>query len=138
MLNGADEEPASAKSVVNDQRNTCRLTYLRDSLKVGDVVLGISDTLDIDSFCLIVDSSSNVVGVVALDKLGFDAETREENLELVVGSAVEEGGGDNVVAGMAERRDGHELGGLAGGGGDGRHPTFESCNALFEDVDGGL
>ena len=39
---------------------------------------------------------------------------------------------------MGERGDGHELGGLARGGGDGGDTAFEGGDALFEDVDCGL
>jgi len=39
---------------------------------------------------------------------------------------------------VGEGSDGHELSGLAGGGGDGGDTTFKGGDALFEGVDRGL
>lgn len=114
------------------------MSNLCNSLKVGDVVLWVSNRLDVDHLCVVVNGRSKVLGLVALDELCGYAEAGKEDLELVVGSAVHVRGGHNVVAGMAEGGDGHELSGLSGGGGDGGDTTLESCDPLLEDIDSGL
>lgn len=86
---------------------------LGNGLEIWDVVLGVANALDVDSLGLVVNGSSNVLGLVAVDKLGVDAQARQEDLELVVGAAVEVGGGDDVVTGMGEGVDGNELSSLA-------------------------
>jgi hypothetical protein len=108
---------------------------LGNSLQVRNVVLGVTNALEVDGLCLVVDGSSNVLGLVAVDKLGLDAQTGEEDLELVVGAAVEVGGGDDVVAGVGQSVDGDELGGLAGGGGESSSTALESGYSLFKDID---
>lgn len=89
------------------------MSSLGNSLEVRNVVLGVADTLDIDSLCLVVNSSGDILGLVTVDKLGFDAEAREENLELIVSTTVEVRGRNNVVAGLSKSADGEELGCLA-------------------------
>lgn len=111
------------------------MSSLRDSLKVRDVVLGIAYTLDIDSLCLLVNSSSDILRLVAVDKLGVDAKTGEENLELVVSAAVEIGRRDDVVASMGEGADCEELSGLTRRGCKSSDTTFESGYSLLKDVD---
>lgn len=138
MLDRSNKETTSAKGVVNHQRNTVVVSNLCDGLKVGDVVLWVSNRLDVDHLCVVVNGRGKVLGLVALDELCGYAEARKEDLELVVGSAVHVGGGDNVVAGMAEGGDGHELSGLSGGGGDSGDTTLESCDPLLKDIDSRL
>jgi hypothetical protein len=110
---------------------------LGNGLKLGHVVARVADALNVDGLGLVVDGGGNVLGLVALDELGRDAEAREEHLELVVGATVQVRGRDDVVARVRQRRDGHELGGLAGRGGHGSNATLESGDSLLEDVDGG-
>lgn len=89
------------------------MSSLGNSLQIRNVVLGVSNTLNIDSLCLIINGSCNVLRLVAIDELGFDAQAREEDLELVVGAAVEVRSRNDVVASLSEGADGEELSGLA-------------------------
>jgi len=59
-------------------------------------------------------------------------------VEEVVGAAVERGGGDDLVAGAGEGKDGKGLGGLARGGGQRGDSAFERGDALLKDVGGGV
>lgn len=138
VLDGADEVAASTEGVVHDEGHALGVGDLGDGGEIGDVVLGVADGLDVDGLGLLIDGGVNVLDAVAVDELGVDAEAGEEDLELVVGAAVEEGGRDNVVAGVSEGVDGDELSGLAGGGGQSGDTTLEGGNALLEDVDSGL
>lgn len=138
MLNGANKEASSSEGVVDNEGDTLLLADLGNALEIGDVVLGVADGLDVDGFGLVVDGGGDVRGVVTLDKLGGDTKAGEHDLELVVGTAVEVRGGDDVVTGLGKGGDGHELGGLAGGGGDGSDTTFKGGHSLLKDIDGGL
>ena len=111
---------------------------LGNGLQVRDVVLGVANALDVDSLGLVVNGSSDILGLVAVDELGVDAKTGEEDLELVVGATVEVGGGHDVVAGMGEGVDGDELGSLARRGGQGSDTTLKGSYPLLEDMDSGL
>lgn len=114
------------------------MSHLGNSLKVRHVVAGVSDALEVDGLCLVIDGGLNGLGVVALDELCGDAVALECDLELVVGAAVEVGGGDNVVAGLGESSEGEELSGLTRGGGQSSNAPFKGCYPLLEDIDGGL
>jgi hypothetical protein len=113
MVDRTDEVTSSTKSVVNNDRNALLVSGLRNSFEVRNVILGVTDTLNINSLCLIVNGSSDILGLVTVDKLGVDAETGEEDLELVVSAAIKVRGRNNVVAGLGEGGDGEELGCLA-------------------------
>lgn len=114
------------------------MRHLGDGLKVRHVVPGVPNGLDVDGLGAVVDGGRDGLGAVSLDELGIDAEAREQDLELVVGAAVQIAGGHDVVSDMGQRRDGHELGGLAGGCCHGGDTTFERGDALLKDIDGGL
>lgn len=85
---------------------------LGNCLEIRHIVPRVPDALKVDSLCLVVDQLGNVLGAVAIDELSLDAQTRQEHLELIVGSAVEVRGRDDVVAGMSKGSYGHELGRL--------------------------
>lgn len=85
---------------------------LADSLKVRDVILGISNAFQIDSLGLVIDQVLEVLWLVAIDEFRVDSQAREGDLELVVGTAVQVRGRDDVVSGLSERCDGQELSSL--------------------------
>jgi hypothetical protein len=112
--------------------------HLGNGLDIRDVVARVADALDVHGLCAVVDGRRNGGGVVAVDKLGLDAEARQEDLELVVRAAVQVGRRHDIVAGVGERRKSDELRALAGRGRQRRHAALEGRDALLEDVDGGL
>ncbi|KAB8760612.1 hypothetical protein FH972_026604 [Carpinus fangiana] len=138
VVDGAHKVAAGAKGVVDDDGHAVLVGDGGNLLKVGHVVARVADALEVDGLGLVVDELGKVVGVVAVDKLGLDAEARQEDLELVVGAAVQVAGGDDVVAGVGEGGDGHELGRLARRGGNGGGTTLERGDALLQHVDGGV
>ncbi len=69
--------------------NTLLVCCLGDSLEVRHVISWVTDALDINGLGAVVDGSREVRGTVALDELGLDAETRKEDLQLIVGAAVQ-------------------------------------------------
>lgn len=111
---------------------------LGNGLEIRHVVARVADALDVDGLGLVVDGGGNLVGVVSVDKLGLDAQTREEDLELVVGAAVQVRRGDNVVTSVCESANGDELGSLAGRGSQGSDTTFQRSYALLKDIDSRL
>jgi hypothetical protein len=155
VLNGADKVAASTEGVVDlrrrsvdilggqmgrthDQGDALGVGDLGNGGNVGDVVLGVANALDVHGLGLVVDGSLDVLDAITVDELGVDAEAGQEDLELVVGAAVEQRGGDDVVAGVSQGVDGDELSGLAGRGGQGSDTSLEGSDTLLEDVDGGL
>ena len=114
------------------------MRYLDNPFKIRHIVPRIPNALNIHRLRLVVNRLLKLLRVLALDEFGADAQAWKEDFELVVRAAVEVRGRDDVVAGMREGRDRHELRGLAGRGGDGGDAAFEGRDALFEDVDCGL
>lgn len=99
--------------MTHNDRDTLLVSSLGNSLKIRNVVLGVTDAFNVNSLCLLVDGSSNILGLVTVDKLGVDAQTREEDLELVVSATVEVRSRDNVVTSVGEGADGEKLSCLA-------------------------
>lgn len=120
------------------ERNTLVMSDLGNRLEIEDVVAGVSNGFDEHRLGLVINSGSEVLNLVPVDKLCVDPKTREKDLKLVVRSSVEVGSGDDVVAGMREGRDGQELGGLAGRSSNRCDTTFEGCNAFLENIDSRL
>ena len=102
MLERADKESTGTEGVVHNQRHALLFADLRDRLDVGNVIFGVSNALEEHRLRLVVDGRGDFGRTVAVEELGLDTETRQHDLELVVGAAVEGGAGHDVVAGMGE------------------------------------
>lgn len=109
MIYRTDEVTSHAERVVYNERNGIVVRNLRQCWEVGDDVLWVSNTLDVDRLRVLVDCSSKVCGVQAGHELGVDAELFQEDLELVVGPAVQIGACDDVVTRTGNVDEGHEL-----------------------------
>ncbi len=85
---------------------------LRNSLKIRHVISRIANSLYKHGLGAVINRGRNISCIIALDELGLDAQARQEDLELIVGAAVEVAGGDDVVASMCQGCNGKELSGL--------------------------
>lgn len=92
MVNRTDEVAACAKGVVHNERDARVVGDFGNGLEVGDVVARVADALDVHGLGVVVDGGGNVLGLVAVDEFGLDAQPGEKYFELVVGAAVEVGG----------------------------------------------
>jgi len=110
---------------------------LGNGLKIGDVIARVANALNVDGLGLVVNGSSNVLWLIAVHELGRDAQALKQDLELVVGTAVQVGRRNNVVTGVRERRDGHELRGLPGRGRNSGNTTLEGRDSLLENINRG-
>jgi len=130
------------RTKTHNHRNALLPRHPDNPLKVGHTIPRIPDTLQIHRLCPVINQLGKLARLILtrshIHKLGRHAQSRQEHLQLVVRAAVQVRGGDDVVARVRERRDGHELCALARGRGHGCDAAFEGCDALFEDVDGWL
>ncbi len=138
VVDGTDQIAGAAEGVVDDQRDPVAVGDSGELLQVRDQVLGIGDRFDVEGFGAVGDGSFQLVGVDRLDEGDVDAETGEGHLELVVGTAIQIARRHDLVSSLGDGGQGQQLGGLPGGGGHRRCPTFESGDALLEDVGGGV
>ena len=133
----AEITPRSERVIDHDRH--ARLMRHRDNgLEVRDVVARVADALDIDRLRLIIDQALELLGLVPLDEFRRDAQSGEGDFELVVGAPVQVARADDVVTGMRQGGDDHELRGLARGRPDGGSASFERGDTLFQHVDGGV
>lgn len=88
----------------------CDLSY---GLEVWDIILWVSNALKIYGLGVLVNCGSKILRLVSVDELGVDAQSREEDFQLVVGSTVKVGRGYNIVSSMCQCRNCHELSSLA-------------------------
>ena len=72
------------EGIVNNQRYTMSVSYCGKFGNVRNIVLRVSNTFDIHRFSVFVDSSSNIIRVVAFNELYSNSVLFEEYLELVV------------------------------------------------------
>lgn len=160
VVNGTGEVAAGTEGVVNlrshrtvshdlvwlqpirertyHEGNTLVMCHLRDGLKIGHIIAGVTNSLNIHSLGAIINSSCDILGLVAIDKLSSYTQAREEHLKLVICATVQVASRNDVIASMGQRRDSHELSGLAGRGSDSSNTTLEGGNTLLENVDGGV
>ena len=104
-------------------------------LKIGYVIFGVANALNVDGFGLVVDEAGKFLGIISLDELGFDTEPWQKDLELIIGPPIQIRGRDDIIPCVGQGGKGHELGGLARGGGNGGDTSFQRSDTLFEDVD---
>ena len=103
------------------------MRHARDGFQIRHIVPRISDTLDVDGFGPIVDQFGKGSRVIPDNEFGLNAQTGQEDLELVVRSTVEVGGRDDVIPGVRKCGDGHEL----------RRLTRRCCHRCYSTLEGG-
>lgn len=111
------------------------MCHLRNGLEVRYVVPRVPDALDVDGLGPVVDELGKLLGIVSGHEFGGDAEPRHQHLELVVGAAVQIRGRHDIVPGVRQCRDDHELGRLARRRGHGGDTALERGHSLFEYID---
>ncbi|KAH3668973.1 hypothetical protein OGAPHI_002728 [Ogataea philodendri] len=130
------EVTSRSESVVNHHRNTLGVCKVDDLSKVGHIVLWVTNGLQVDGLGFVVHQVSETFNRVTLGESGLNSQSLESDLELVVGSSVEEGGGDNIVSSMSQSSNSQELGSLARSCGNGSRTVFQSCDSLLKHVCG--
>jgi hypothetical protein len=108
---------------------------LCNSLEIRHIVARVTNSLNIHSLSTLINSSRNILRLITIDKLSSNTQTREQHLELVIRATIQVASGNDIIAGMRQRRNSHELSGLARRSCDSSDTALESGNALFENVD---
>ena len=92
-INGPGDRATSTESVVNDKWDAVTVSSLCQCRDVGDVPTRITDTLAEEGLRFVVNESLHRLNAVSLCELGGDSVSGKHYFELVVGAAVDEGGG---------------------------------------------
>ena len=121
---------------VHDQRDAGLVGDLCEALQVGNLAGGVGDNLGVDCLGVLGQRRLVVGGVGTGHEGGFNAETAQGHVQLGDGATVQLRRSHNVVALLAQSREGDELGGHAGGGGHRADAAFEGGDALLQSGDG--
>jgi hypothetical protein len=120
------------------ERNTLLVGDLGDGFEVRDIIPRVADGFDINGLGTVINGRGQVLRVVALNEFGVDAQSRQEDLKLVIGAAVKIARGNDVIACVGKGTDCHELGRLTRGSSHRSHTVLESRYSLFKDIHRGL
>ena len=137
VFDGA-QQPGRGKGVVHDERYAVAVRNGRDRLKIHQIRVRIAQRFHIEQFGVVPDRPLEIFGIVRRDERCFKALFRERMGKKIVGSAVEVGGGNDVIASPRDIL--HRIGNgrAARGGGQSRRAAFQRRDAFFEDVGGGV
>ena len=98
-------EERRRKGVVDQQRNLRVMRDLRDIRNIQHLKPGIADGLADHKPRIRLDRGAEFIERARLDEGRRDAEARQRVRQQIDGAAIERGGGDDVVAGIEDRRD---------------------------------
>ncbi len=133
-FDGFRDGAACTERVVHDQRNAVFFCQSGESVEIRHVVTWIPDRFHIDAFRVLIDGRFVRRDAVFFHEFHVDAQTWQGHFELVVGSAIQEAGGHDVVSGLRDGGDGQELSRLTGGCGHSGGSAFEGCDAFLEHI----
>ena len=98
----------------------------------------VAYALQVHTFGFVINKLLELFRLVTLHEFCGYTQSRECHLELVVCSSVEIRCRYDVVAGVSQRCNGHQLGGLARGGCNGSYSAFQGCDSFLKDIDSGV
>ncbi len=122
--------------VVDHDRHACFLSNLGDLFVREDIQLGVAHGLAVDELDLRSQRAAEVLGIAGVHKVNGDAHLRQRVMEEVVGSSIQTGAGDHLIAGLKDVCNSQCNGSLARSGGDARSSTLQSGDALLQNVGG--
>ena len=125
-------EKRRRKGVVDQQRNLGVMRDLRDRRNIQHLEPGIADGLADHEPRVRLDRGAEFVERARLDEGRGDAEARQRVRQQVDGAAIERGGGDDVVAGVEQRRDRQMQRGHAACRADRADAVFQRGEPLLE------
>ena len=137
VLEGADQV-GGGDGGVHDQGDTGLVGDLCQAFQVGDLTGGVGHDLGVDCLGVLSQGRLIVGRVGAGHEGGVDAEASQGHVQLGDGAAVQLRRSHNVVALLAQSREGDELGSHAGGGRYRTDTAFEGGDALLQCGDGGV
>ena len=137
VLDGADQV-GGGQGCVHDQGDARLVCDLCEAFQVGNLTGGVRHDLGVDRLGVLGQCRLVVGGVGAGHEGGLNAEAAQGHVQLGDGAAVQLGRCHNVVALLAQSREGDELGSHAGGGRYRTDTAFEGGDALLQRSDGGV
>ena len=137
-LEGVAEVSRRTERVIHYQRHVASAGHGAQPLQVGHVAGRVAHALDVEGLRAVVDERLERLGALVRGDAHLDAHVAQRDAELVVGAAVEQRGGDDVVAPGGQREHRDEDRRHARRYGQGPHGSVERRNALLVGCRGGV
>ena len=128
------DQVRSTEGIVDHDRNLVLVSEFGDSFDIRDVRIRVAERFDKDELRVVLDSAFDFLQVVDVDESRFNAELAERMFQEVVSTAVNGTLCNHVVTLASESRDGISKSCCARSDGEACDTTFESSDALFENV----
>ena len=135
---GVAEVSRRTERVVHYQRHVASAGHGAQPLQVGHVAGRVTHALDVEGLRTVVDERFERLGALVRGDAHLDAHVAQRDAELVVGTAVEQRGGDDVVAPGGQREHRDEDRRHARRYGQGPHGSVERRDALLVGCRGGV
>ena len=137
VLDGADQVRC-AKGVVDDQRQAVLVSDGCDSIDIGNIGVGVAQGLQIDSLGVFLNGVFQLGQVVGIDEGGAHAILGQGVRQQVIAAAVDGLLGHDVVTSLCQGLNGVSNSCRAGGQRQSCHAAFQSRDALFQYILGGV
>ena len=96
------QESRRHDGVVADGRQFAGVRHFGDALEIRDVVLRITDALEVDTASILIDEIMDLFGLVGIEEANFDPEVLERLREEGPGPSVQARRGHEVLSRVAE------------------------------------
>ena len=107
---GAEKITTGTESVVHDQGYVVFFCYLRDSIKIGDVQIRITDGFKINGFGIGINQFFKCFRLIAFSESYLNTQAFKLHLELIVSTPVKVRSRYEIVARLHKIIDGDKLG----------------------------
>ena len=132
------EQIRRCKSVVHNQGDAGSVGHFCHLFYIGDIGVGIAQSLYENSLCLFFDGPGKVFNVAAVYKCRGDSVGHQGVLQQIVGAAVYVFGGDDMISRARDVQYGIGDGGGAGSHGKCAYTALKSGDTLLKDILGGI
>ena len=129
-------EPGGCERVVDDQQGARGSRQAGQGLQIGDHAARIRQALHEQRLGALSQDGLDRGEVLRIDEVAVPVELRERSAELRDRAAVEPGGCREPFAGLDQREEGQDLGGVSRGGAGRAAAALQAGNALLQRGDG--
>ena len=100
--------------------------------------LRVAQRLSVDKLGIGLDSCLEVLRILGIDEGRRDTEAGQRDAQEIIRTAVDAGGGDDMIPRTQQREDGRGDGAHPAGGSDRPDPAVDGCQALLQHVGRGI
>ena len=136
MIDGAAEH--RCQRIIYGEGEAVSMSNISNSGDIDEVKLGVAQRLSVDELGIGLDSCLEVLRVLGIDEGRRDTEAGQRNAQEIVRTAVDAGGGDDMITSTQQGKNRRSDSAHATCRSDGTDTTFESCQALLKDVGRGV